>query len=171
MEIDDDDMVAVAQESNTQKKCIQKSSTEKSSSKKRKTSNKDDVSTVLKKLIEELLTPDSGEVLGESNVSDALLNTRKFLYFSDMIDQAEIKNKDATQNVINRYFDFGEVLYLQYKELKPSCGKDGANALVKEEVRKQIPEIKFSDDALRKRMERAGKVYKLFNSIDRTKIV
>ncbi|CAB4480797.1 unnamed protein product [Rhizophagus irregularis] len=57
MEIDDDDMVGVTQESSTaQKKCTQKSSTEKSSSKKRKTSNKDDVSTVLKKLIEELLT-------------------------------------------------------------------------------------------------------------------
>ncbi|GES96959.1 hypothetical protein GLOIN_2v1479550 [Rhizophagus clarus] len=55
-------------------------------------------------------------------------------------------------------------------ELKPSGGKDGAKALVKEEVRKQIPKTKFSDDALRKRMERAGKVYKLFNSIGRTKI-
>ncbi|PKY29463.1 hypothetical protein RhiirB3_530512 [Rhizophagus irregularis] len=114
MEIDDDDMVGVTQESSTaQKKCTQKSSTEKSSSKKRKTSNKDDVSTVLKKLIEELLT-----------------------------------------------------LIL---ELKPSCGKDRANALVKEEVRKQIPETKFSDDTLRKRMKRAGKVYKLFNSIGKIK--
>ncbi|CAB4480796.1 unnamed protein product [Rhizophagus irregularis] len=114
MEIDDDDMVGVTQESSTaQKKCTQKSSTEKSSSKKRKTSNKDDVSTVLKKLIEELLT-----------------------------------------------------LIL---ELKPSCGKDRANALVKEEVRKQISETKFSDDTLRKRMKRAGKVYKLFNSIGKIK--
>ncbi|GBB92532.1 hypothetical protein RclHR1_02020014 [Rhizophagus clarus] len=127
--------------------------------------------------IKELLTniPDSGEVLGESNASDASPNTgapsrKKFLYLSDMIDQAETKNEDATRNVINRYFDFGEALYLRYKELKPSGGKDGAKALVKEEVRKQIPETKFSDDALRKRMERAGKVYKLFNSIGRTKI-
>jgi len=127
---------------------------------------------MLRKLIKELLTniSDSGEVLEEMNALDASSNTRKFLYLSDMIDQAETKNEDATRNVINRYFDFGEALYLRYKELKPSCGKDGANALVKEEVRKQIPETKFSDDALRKRMERAGKVYKLFNSIGRTKI-
>ena len=67
-----------------------------------------------------------------------------------MIDQAETKNEDATRNVINRYFDFGEALYLRYKELKPSCGKDGANALVKKEVRKQILKTKFSDDALRR---------------------
>ncbi|PKK63298.1 hypothetical protein RhiirC2_717073 [Rhizophagus irregularis] len=114
IEIDDDDMVADAQELSTaQKKCIQKSTTEKSSSKKRKTSNKDDVSTVLKKLIKELLTPDSGKVLGESNVSDALPNTGKFLYLSDMIDQAEIKNEDATLNVINQYFDFGKALAIQ----------------------------------------------------------
>src|SRR5688572_8828668 len=171
MEIDDDDMVTDAQESSsTQKKRTRKSTTEKSSSKKKKITNKDDVSTMLKKLIEELLTniPDSGEE--EANAPDVSSNTGKFLYLSDMIDQAETKNEDATRNVINRYFDFGEALYLRYKELKPSGGKDGAKALVKEEVRKQIPETKFSDDALRKRMERAGKVYKLFNSIGRTKI-
>ena len=171
MEIDDDDMVTDAQESSsTQKKRTRKSTTEKSSSKKKKTTNKDDVSTMLKKLIEELLTniPDSGGE--EANAPDVSSNTGKFLYLSDMIDQAETKNEDATRNVINRYFDFGEALYLRYKELKPSGGKDGAKALVKEEVRKQIPETKFSDDALRKRMERAGKVYKLFNSIGRTKI-
>ncbi|GES88401.1 hypothetical protein GLOIN_2v1511284 [Rhizophagus clarus] len=117
--------------------------------------------------------PDSGEE--EANAPDVSSNTgapsqMKFLYLSDMIDQAETKNEDATRNVINRYFDFGEALYLRYKELKPSGGKDRAKALVKEEVRKQISETKFSDDALRKKMERAGKVYKLFNSIGRTKI-
>jgi hypothetical protein len=43
---------------------------------------------MLKKLIEELLTiiSDSGEVLEELNTSDALLNTGKFLYLSDMIN-------------------------------------------------------------------------------------
>jgi hypothetical protein len=73
-------------------------------------------------------------------------------------------------NVINQYFNFGEALYLRYKELKPSYAKDGANALVIEEVRKQISETKFSDEALRRRRGRAEKVYKLFNSISKTKI-
>ncbi|PKY57605.1 hypothetical protein RhiirA4_411777, partial [Rhizophagus irregularis] len=106
MEIDNNDMVTDAQESSTtQKKCTRKSTTEKSSSKKKKTTNKDDVSTMLKKLIEELLTniPDTGEVLEETNASDASSNTgassrMNFLYLSNMIEQAEKKNEDATQN-------------------------------------------------------------------------
>ncbi|CAB4396830.1 unnamed protein product [Rhizophagus irregularis] len=81
--------------STVQKKRTWESTAEKSSSKKKKTSNKDDVSFMLKKLIEELLTNilDSGEVLEEANVSDASSNTGKFLYFFDMIDQAEKKMK------------------------------------------------------------------------------
>jgi hypothetical protein len=164
MEIDDDDTVTDAQgSSTTQKKRTRKSTTEKSSSKKKKTTNKDDVSTMLKKLIEKLLTniPDTGEVLEETNALDASSNTganprgiapsrMNFLYLFNMIDQAEKKNADATRNVINRYFAFGEALYLRYKELKPSYGKDRAKALVEEEVRKQISETKFSDEALQK---------------------
>ncbi|RHZ65931.1 hypothetical protein Glove_310g21 [Diversispora epigaea] len=40
-------------------------------------------------------------------------------------------------------------------ELKPIHGKEGSRALIKSEVRMEIPETKCSDDALRKRMERA----------------
>ena len=43
--------------------------------------------------------------------------------------------------------------------------------VVKSEVREAIPEAKCSDEALRKRMERSEKVYKLFNSIGKEKIV
>ncbi|GBC13853.2 hypothetical protein GLOIN_2v1709640 [Rhizophagus irregularis DAOM 181602=DAOM 197198] len=137
---------------------------EKSSSKKQKTSNKEGVPSMLKKLIEELLTDNSNnEDLEESNAS---LNSGNFFHLSSMIDQAEEKNKDATRNVINRYFDFGEALHLRYKELKPSHGKYGAEALVKDEVRKQISVTELSDEALRKRMERAEKLYKLFNAAD-----
>ncbi|CAB4483773.1 unnamed protein product [Rhizophagus irregularis] len=60
-----------------QKKCTWESTAKKSSSKKKKISNKDDVSTILKKLIKELLTntPNTGKVLEETNVPNALLNT------------------------------------------------------------------------------------------------
>ena len=71
---------------------------------------------------------------------------------------------------INKYFDFREASRLRYKELKPSHGKYGAEALVKDEVRKQISVTELSDEALRKRMERAEKVYKLFNGIGKSKI-
>src|ERR1051325_2325729 len=58
-------------------------------------------------------------------------NAGNFLHLSNKPKQ---KNEDATRNVINRYFDFGKASYLRYKELKPSLGKNGARALVKEEV-------------------------------------
>src|SRR5437868_11259494 len=66
---------------------------EKSSSKKQKTSNKEGVPSMLKKLIEELLTDNSNnEDLEES--TDASLNSGNFFHLSSMIDQAEEKNKD-----------------------------------------------------------------------------
>ncbi|CAB5381927.1 unnamed protein product [Rhizophagus irregularis] len=99
---------------------------------------------MLKKLIEELLT--------------------------DVIDSAESKNEDASQGLIYSYFDLGEAVFKRYKELKLEHGKDGSQALVKSEVRKAIPEAKCSDEALRKRMGRSEKVYKLFNSIGKEKI-
>ncbi|PKC01197.1 hypothetical protein RhiirA5_457077 [Rhizophagus irregularis] len=132
--------------STTQKKCTRESTAKKSSSKKKKTTNKDDISTMLKKLIEELLT----------NIPNT--------------EQAKKKNEDATQNVINRYFAFGEALYLRYKKLKSSYSKDRAKALVEEEVRKQIPKTKFSDEALQKKRGRFEKAYILFNSIGKSKI-
>ncbi|CAG8855475.1 34322_t:CDS:2, partial [Gigaspora margarita] len=53
-----------------------------------------------------------------------------FLKLSDRINSAESKNENASH---------------------------GARALVKSKVGKEIPEAKFSDDALKKRMERARK--------------
>jgi len=170
---DDMETIPVEQASSTAQKKRTSDLPEKSSSKKQKTSNKEGVPSMLKKLIEELLTDNSNnEDLEESaeGASDASLNSGNFFHLSSMIDQAEEKNKDATRNVINRYFDFGEALHLRYKELKPSHGKYGAEALVKDEARKQISVTELSDEALRKRMERAEKVYKLFNGIGKSKI-
>ena len=42
--------------------------------------------------------------------------------------------------------------------------------MVKSEVRKEIPETKFSDDALKKRMERARKMFRIFGTIGKEKI-
>lgn len=95
---------ANADPSDAEKKCTRESSTEKSSSKKQKTSNKEGVPSMLKKLIEELLTDNSNnEDLEESTegAPDASLSSGNFFYLSSMIDQAEEKNKDATRNVIN----------------------------------------------------------------------
>ena len=63
-----------------------------------------------------------------------------FLQLSNRIDNAETKNEDASRGLIHSYFDFGEALFNRYKELKPTYGKEGSRALVKSEVRKEIPE-------------------------------
>ncbi|CAG8616043.1 8697_t:CDS:2, partial [Diversispora eburnea] len=131
---------------------------DKSSNKKAKT--KKDESSILKKLIKDLTT----NVFTRVNEKLETTNTdaTTFLQLSNNIDLAEIKNEDATRNVITRYFDFGESLYKRYKELKPNNGKIKATAMVRVEIRKEIPESKLSNEALRKRKERAEKVYKLF---------
>jgi hypothetical protein len=158
--------------STTQKKRSRESgaSTENSSSKKAKKTGGKKVSSMLKKLIEELLTdvpvPTAGENLEEANGNE----TSNFLQLYDKIDSAESKNEDASRGLIFSYFDFGEAVFKRYKELKLEHGKDGSQALVKSEVREAIPEAKCSDEALRKRMERSEKVYKLFDSIGKEKI-
>ncbi|CAJ0646909.1 13861_t:CDS:1, partial [Entrophospora sp. SA101] len=126
-------------------------STNKTSSKKQK-ANKED-SLKLKKLINELLSiekpPQIIEVTEEGVSGDA----NNYLYFFNKIDFAESKNIITNQEVIGSYFDFGGVLYKRYKDLKKDNGKEASNALVFEEVRKQIPK-EVTDVALRKRMER-----------------
>src|SRR6266498_3666206 len=144
-------------------------STEKSSSKKaKKTGGKKKVSSTLKQLIEELLTdnPDGGRSLEEINESAS-----NFLQLSERIDHAETKNEEASRGLIFSYFNFGKVVFKRYKKLKPKFGKDGSEAIVKKEVKVAIPETKCSDEALRKKTERSEKGYKLFNTIDKEKIV
>ena len=159
--------------SDAQKKRTRESSasTEKSSSKKAKKTGRKKVSSMLKKLIEELLTDVISDVAGENLEEEASENeTSNFLQLYDKIDSAESKNEDASRGLVYSYFDFGEAVFKRYKELKLEHGKDGSQALVKSEVRKAIPEAKCSDEALRKRMERSEKAYKLFNSIGKEKI-
>jgi hypothetical protein len=159
-----------------QKKRTRESSTEKSSNKKVKKTGGKKVSSMLKELIEELLTdvpvPTAEENLEETNENGAIPEgpASIFLQLSNRIDNAETKNEDASRGLIHSYFDFGEAIFKRYKELKPEHGKDGSKAIVKKEVRKAIPETKCSDEALRKRTERSKKMYKLFNTIGKERI-
>ncbi|CAG8703183.1 34095_t:CDS:2 [Gigaspora margarita] len=144
-------------------------STEKSSCKKAKKVSEKKVSSTLKQLIEELLI--NNPIVGRSSEEIGhTADTRGiFLKLSDRIDSAESKNEDASHDLITSYFDFGEALYNRYKKLKPTYSKDRARALVKREVRKEIPEAKFSDNAFKKRMKRAQKMFKIFNTIGKRK--
>jgi len=143
---------------------------------KRKKTGGKKVSSMLKELIEELLTdvpvPTAEENLGEVSENRAVPEGLGsiFLQLSDKIDNAETKNEDASRGLIYSYFDFGEAVFKRYKELKLVHGKDGARALVNSEVREEIPETKCSSDALRKRMERGRKMYRIFNTIGKEKM-
>ncbi|PKC04914.1 hypothetical protein RhiirA5_421597 [Rhizophagus irregularis] len=71
---------------------------------------------------------------------------------TDIVPVPESKNEDASRGLIYNYFDFWEAIFKRYKELKPEHGKDGFQVLVKSESREAIPEVKCSDEALRKRI-------------------
>ncbi|CAG8637480.1 11208_t:CDS:2, partial [Diversispora eburnea] len=95
----------------------------------------------LKKLIDELLSkcyPTQIVEIVEMNAPGG--GNTNFLYFFRKIDHAESKN-----------------------EYKKDNGKETSNALVFNDVKNQISEV--SDGALRERMERAQKIYKLFTTI------
>ncbi|CAG8808171.1 16689_t:CDS:2, partial [Cetraspora pellucida] len=142
-------------------------STEKSSSKKGKKTGRKKISSTIKQLIEELLT----DILdGSKSLEERSESINNFLQLSERIDHTETKNKEASQGLIFSYFNFGKVVFKQYKELKPKFGKDGSEVIVKKEVKVVIPETKCSDEALQKRTERSEKIYKLFNSIGKEKI-
>ncbi|CAG8644147.1 10809_t:CDS:2, partial [Diversispora eburnea] len=100
----------------------------------------------LKKLIDELLSnyihPQIDEFVEESVLEGSSIN---FLYLFKKIDYTESRNEITNQ------------------EYKKDNGKEVSNALVFDDVRKQIPKV--SDTALRKRIERARKIYKLFTAI------
>jgi len=86
-------------------------SMKKSSNKKAKKTGEKKVSSMLKKLIEELLTdtpvPAIGENLEEANESV----TSIFLQLSNKIDNAKTKNEVASQGLAYSYFDFEKAVF------------------------------------------------------------
>jgi hypothetical protein len=132
-------------------------STDKSSCKKAKKSGGKKESDKLKKFIElSSETSRSLEVMKEGTGSffdlyNAIINTE---------GQVEIANQD----VIKSYYNFGKTLADRYEHYEENNPKRTAQTLVNEEVRKQLP-VSVSDDALRKKKERALKIYKLFSEI------
>jgi hypothetical protein len=77
-----------------------------------------------------------------------------------MEEQAENANRD----VIKSYFNFGKALADRFDYYMKANPKRTSQALVNEEVREQLP-VSVSDDSLRKRKEKALKIYELFSEI------
>ncbi|RGB33914.1 hypothetical protein C1646_761147 [Rhizophagus diaphanus] len=77
-----------------------------------------------------------------------------------MEEQAGIANRD----VIKSYFNSGKALTERFDHFMKSNPKRTSQILVNEEVREQLP-VSVSDDSLRKRKEKALKIYELFSEI------
>lgn len=116
-------------------------STEKSSSKKVKKAGKKKVSGILKKLIEELSskTSQDSEVMEEG--------TGDFFDLYNTIINMEGQEEIAKRNVIKSYYNFGKALEDCYDHYKKNNPKRTAQALVNQEVRKQLSNS-VSDDLL-----------------------
>ncbi|CAG8856425.1 13706_t:CDS:1, partial [Gigaspora margarita] len=152
-------------------------STKKFSSKKIKPVNRDS-SPTLKKLIKELTTPISRQISSEniitlqSDISEMNIDSVNFRELNEKIIKAEDNNQKTNQDVIRSYYYFGKGYNLWYDFYRQSNNEDASNALVNDKIREHIPDQdKITETNLRKRKERAKKVFKLFNSIGGEKII
>ncbi|CAH1766250.1 8197_t:CDS:2, partial [Entrophospora sp. SA101] len=89
--------------------------------------------------------------------------TLNFLHLYREITKAETRNEKTKQEVIQCYYNFGELLsqrfYFHYSQVK---NDQMAQVEVNKEAREQLPS-NISGDAFKKRTERARKVYFLFS--------
>ncbi|CAJ0844322.1 6301_t:CDS:2 [Entrophospora sp. SA101] len=138
-------------------------SADKPSNKKLKAVNRED-SSKLKKLVNELSsTENSPQVTGIIEENAPSENATIFLYLFRKIDCAESRNEVTNREVINSYFDFGEALKKRHTELKKNNSGSASSAILNRELRSQIPTT-ITKEALRKRTEKARKIYKLFDA-------
>src|SRR5215216_2427752 len=126
--------------------------------------NKND-SPKLKKLIEELSseTPQDQEV-----IESGMLQGNFFILF-DVIVKMEERTENANRDILKSYFNFGKALDDCFNRYKKDNPNRTAQALVNNEVRNQLPDT-VSESALRKKKERALKIFELFNAIGEDKI-
>ena len=92
-----------------------------------------------------------------------------FLQLNNNITHAETRNESTNQEVIRCYYCFGYILSQCLNYYKSLDHSDlTSKTLVNEEVRKQIGD-KISNDTLRKRTEKARKIFALLNNIFKDK--
>ena len=116
-------------------------------------------------MIEELSseTPQDQEV-----IEGGMLQGNFFILF-DVIVKMEERTENANRDVLKSYFNFGKALDDCFNRYKKDNPNRTAQALVNNEVRNQLPDT-VSESALRKKKERALKIFELFNAIGEDKI-
>ena len=140
-------------------------STRQSSSKKQKTSTNDEESPTLKRLIRELKMPSSAS----TDTQHPIAKTGSLTELYEAIITAEDKNRATNQEIIKKYYSFGEELEKIFDRFKSSYRDRKAQRLLVKEVTKQLPGD-LSKNAIEKRIERGRKVYDLFSDIGYDKI-
>ncbi|CAJ0746502.1 2381_t:CDS:2 [Entrophospora sp. SA101] len=103
-----------------------------------------------------ILQSESASIINKDSVN--------FLELYNMITYAEENNQKTTQDVICCYYNFGKGLTLWFDHYRQSNNEDASNALVNNKIREQTVD-KITEVNLRKRKEKARKIYKLFNSV------
>ncbi|KAF0552455.1 hypothetical protein F8M41_021773 [Gigaspora margarita] len=117
-----------------------------------------------------LLFPNKLSNKKTKHVKKELLTLKKLLKeLSTEPTHAETQNEIINQEVITTYYLFGKALIDRYEYYKTNNPKHTAQALVNKEISEQLPTT-ISNTLLRKRKERAQKIYNLFSEIGENKI-
>ncbi|RGB29281.1 hypothetical protein C1646_766763 [Rhizophagus diaphanus] len=136
--IPEDPMEGVEASSTTQKRSSGLSeSTRQSSSKKQKTTTNDGDSPTLKRLIKELKIPSSAS----TDIQPLIANPGSLTELYEAIITAEDKNRATNQEIIKKYYSFGEELEKIFDRFKSSYRDRKAQRLLVKEVTKQLPVI------------------------------
>ncbi|GBB91539.1 hypothetical protein RclHR1_01890013 [Rhizophagus clarus] len=119
---------------------------------------------MLEKLIEELSSNSSlDSITTETETPNSLGNLTKL--YNDIVNT----EKRTNQEIIKCYFAFGKELENMFANYKEKYQERKAQKRLNEEVLKQLPN-NLSRNAVEKRIERARKIYYLFNNIGDNKI-
>jgi hypothetical protein len=128
-------------------------------------------SPILKKLIKELSAPipqqsSSGSTISLQTFPDMNIDSVNFRELNDRIVEAEGDNQKAILVVIRSYYFFGKGYMLWFNHYKKTYSDDTSNSLVNDKIREYFPDQdKISEANLRKRKERAIKIFKLFDGV------
>ncbi|GBB94791.1 hypothetical protein RclHR1_24120003 [Rhizophagus clarus] len=106
---------------------------------------------MLEKLIEELISETSqNPEIAKERILPLGSGSRTFFDLYNVIDVIEGQEEVVKRAVIKLYFNFGKALNDQFSHYLKTNPKRTAQALVNQEVRKQLPDL-VSDDAFRKK--------------------
>ncbi|CAG8562052.1 8179_t:CDS:2 [Scutellospora calospora] len=126
---------------------------------------------ILKKLIKELFAPILQQSSFDSIISlqtflDIDINLVNFCELDNKIINTEDGNKKTILEVIHAYYYFEKGYRLWFDHYKKTYSKDTSNSLVNDKIREHFPDQdKVSETNLRKRKERAIKIFKLFDGV------